>query len=211
MHRQKTQQIDIFNSKSQFGKRAVHGGSQRPSDRKYKRPLSTKDFTHLILRSSRAKGAQSLRSARNLKAIERIILRQAKLSRVNLDRFSINSNHLHLLISFKRREFYFKFVRAISGLIARQVLQTERGLAMKESQSKTKREMRIDNNNSAGAQSLPGFWDARPFTRIVKWGKAYFTLARYILRNELEALGFIKYQRGPRMDFFLRQGYFSTA
>lgn len=201
MARQRSQQIDFFNSKSQFGKRAVHGGSERPSDRKYKRPLSTKDHTHLILRSSKSKGTQSFRSAKNLKKIEEILQKQARLAHVQLDRFSINSNHLHLLILFKRREFYFRFVRAISGLIARQILGVERGTARQY----------LSPEQRENKKLMTGFWDARPFTRIVKWGKAYFTLARYILRNELEAIGFIKYQRGPKMDFFLREGYFSSG
>ena len=216
-----TRQIEIFNSKSQFGKRAVHGGSERASDRKYKRPLSTKDFLHVVLRSSKAKGSHSFRNPKNLKKIETILRNQAKLSRITLDRFSINSNHLHLLISFKRREFYFQFVRAVSGLIARLVLRSERGPAF-DSLSKTKSSELTKSARKTAAsdrstetqeitKTVAGFWDARPFSRIVKWGKSYFTLARYILRNELEALGFIKYQRGPRMDFFLRQGYFASS
>ena len=59
------------------------------------------------------------------------------------------------------------FLRAISGIIARTVLGAQRG------EPKGKK-----------------FWDARPFTRIVAWGKAYTAACRYLIKNQLEAVGF---------------------
>ena len=38
------------------------------------------------------------------------------------------------------------------------------------------------------------FWDARPFTRIVEWGRDFKNFGFYILQNTLEATGFMPYQ-----------------
>ena len=59
----------------------------------------------------------------------------------------------------------------MSGLIARVILKAEKG--HKSSQT---------------------FWDARPFTRVAAWGKAYDQLKSYLRLNTLEALGFFPYQ-----------------
>lgn len=35
------------------------------------------------------------------------------------------------------------------------------------------------------------FWDAMAYTRIVTWGRELIALKRYLLRNDLEAVGFL--------------------
>lgn len=81
-------------------------------------------------------------------------------------------NHLHMVILPRTREAYIFFVRSISGLVARLVLKIKRGSAR-------------------GLQ----FWDKRPYTRLVEWGKDFRGVCNYLMQNTLEALGFIPYQR----------------
>lgn len=38
------------------------------------------------------------------------------------------------------------------------------------------------------------FWDALLYTRLVCWGRELLALKRYLLRNDLEAVGFIQNQ-----------------
>ena len=64
-----------------------------------------------------------------------------------------------------------RFLRAVSGLIARFIMKAERGKA-------------------CGIK----FWDARPFTRIVIWGKAFKAAKEYVELNFLEAMGFVAYR-----------------
>ena len=75
-----------------------------------------------------------------------------------------------LKLSF--RDSFKGFIRSISGIIARMVLGAQRGKA-----------------------KLKGFWDARPFTRIVSWGKEFRKVKNYILKNVWESWGVIDYTK----------------
>jgi REP element-mobilizing transposase RayT len=68
-------------------------------------------------------------------------------------------NHLHLLIQAPSREHLSNFLRALTGRIAQLV------------------------------DGAKGFWDARPFSRIVGWGRDFKNVARYICINATEATG----------------------
>lgn len=144
------------------------GGHIYAGNAKSKRPFLSNMALHLVLRSTHAKGQRSMLRDYNRNKIKWLIRNQALRFGVKLYRFSNNGNHLHLLVkpSQNRKEFQ-AFLRVISGVIARHVLKAERGKA----------------------KGLK-FWDARPFSRIVAWGKAFDRCALYIEKNILEALGF---------------------
>lgn len=158
--------LENFKMKSQkhFG-----GAYLKNSNPKEKRPISTKKAMHLVLRSSMAKGPLSL--LRNNKKVSNILYKQAKACGVKIYRFANAGNHLHLIILPSTRVTFMKFIRSVSGLIARFILKAERG----------------------AAKSMQ-FWDKRPFTRILEWGKDFKVSSEYLLQNTLEALGFIPYQ-----------------
>jgi hypothetical protein len=69
------------------------------------------------------------------------------------------------------RKAFNRFIRAITGIIARITLGVERG-------------------NPLGEK----IWDARPFTRILEWGRDFTRASHYLLQNTLEAIGFISYR-----------------
>ncbi len=75
-----------------------------------------------------------------------------------------------------------RFIKSVTGLIARFVNKAERGKAKNQNESKT------------STDSKPKFWDARPFSRIVYFGKDFKKVKSYFFRNTLEALGWVQYQ-----------------
>jgi hypothetical protein len=90
---------------------------------------------------------------------------------VKVYRFSNSGNHLHFIVLPSSREAFKTYIKAVTGIIARLTLGAERG----------------------SAKGLR-FWDAKPYTRILEWGRDFKTACRYVLQNTLEALGFIPYQ-----------------
>ena len=58
----------------------------------------------------------------------------------------------------------------------------------------------LKNNSSLGGEgSQKGkgqkFFDFRPFTRILNWGKDFQACAKYLLQNILETTGFTSYKK----------------
>jgi REP element-mobilizing transposase RayT len=158
--------FEILNKKSMkyFG-----GAFLKNSNPKEKRPISTKKTMHLVVRSTMAKGSMSL--LRNNKKVSEIVYKQAKFCGVKIYKFANAGNHLHLIILPSSRTAFMRFIRSMTGLIARYILKAQKG----------------------SAKSVQ-FWDKRPFTRILEWGKDFKITSDYLLQNTLEAYGFIPYQ-----------------
>lgn len=183
--------------------------------RKSRRPLTSKDAIHFVLRSPWAMGRDSFLAKRNKRDIEYFIARFAKKFGVRIYQQSINSNHIHLLLRITNRALYRAFIKAVSGKIAHHVmgyqsfdlfLESRRQLREKKfvedlksnnpkpgdgpktPESETKK---LDANTRKDAKN--GFWQQRPFSRIVNWGKDFKTCTAYLRQNVLEALGFIPY------------------
>jgi REP element-mobilizing transposase RayT len=92
-------------------------------------------------------------------ALAKLIESQASRHLVKVFAAANAGNHLHLLIQAPSREHLSNFLRALTGRIAQLVNATK------------------------------GFWDARPFSRIVSWGRDFKNVARYICLNATEAVG----------------------
>ena len=157
----------------------LFGGSYLKSNPKIKRPLSTRKSAHLVLRSLLAKGPMSL--LRFEREIRELVYKQGKKHGVKIYSFANAGNHLHFVILPSSRRAFNAFIRAISGVIARLVLGAERG----------------------SAKNIQ-FWEKRPFTRIVEWGREYTRVCGYLLQNTLEATGFIPYR--PRKTRYIGSG-----
>lgn len=148
----------------------LFGGSLLKGNPKQARPLSTKHAIHLVLKSHRAYGQNSLLHERNCERVSRIVHHQAKQRSIRIYHFVNVGNHLHVVIRIQsksivcgKQEFH-SFIRAISGLIARQVLKAER-------------------NSAKNVQ----FWVARPFSRLITWGRDYNFVTRYMGKNRSQA------------------------
>ncbi len=163
------------NSQHSFFKNKISrnfGGSVLKSNPKSARPLSTKESIHLVLKSQYAVGNKSMLQTENVKAIESIVHRQAKSCGIKVYHYVNVGNHIHLVIKLSRHHLYAKFIRAVTGLIARHVMKKERGLTPTEPGKYLKKE---------------NFWMARPFSRIISWGKDFLTVTRYMRKNKTQA------------------------
>ncbi|MGE3974174.1 MAG: transposase [Bdellovibrionales bacterium] len=146
------------------------GGSLFTGNAREKRPFSRKCLTHVVMRSRHAVGSWSMLQPKNKKYIDSKVRYFAKKFYVNLKRFENVGNHLHIVIQAPTREAQANFLRTISALISRQVMGAHKG-------SPTK---------------IQKFWDAKPFTKLVKWAVQYPRLMKYMAYNSLEAIGFSK-------------------
>ena len=136
------------------------------------RPILSSKALHLVLRSSLAKGRFALNHPQLEAKVWEIIQKHAQKNGLRIYEYANAGNHLHLLIRAKRRDDYCRFIRSVTGLIARAVKGCQRGKPLKGR-----------------------FWDARPFTRIVGFaGHEFKKVKLYLARNRCEALGFVEYQ-----------------
>jgi REP element-mobilizing transposase RayT len=178
-----------------FGKLDVKefGGTLVKGNPREKRPLSLKRPVHVVLKSSIAKGEMSFLKRGRAKQIESLVRRIAKQKGVKVYRYANAGNHLHLLVLPRSRESFNAYIRALSGLIARITLGVERGKA-KASDCERTFQLNGVRKKSARGGRVASFWDARPYTRIVEWGRDFRSVCSYVVQNTLEAIGFIPYQ-----------------
>lgn len=182
------------------------GGQLLQGRRKDRRPLSTRDPIHIVMRSTWAKGATSFRQSRNQKGIDRLIHATANRYRVRVYQKAISHNHLHLVVQVRHVKLYKAFIRVLSGRIATLVMQ---GRSFNEF-------LHDDANTTRSTENLPQgetdlaepqgkgqkFWQFRPFSRVLHWGRDFKICCQYVMQNTLEALGFIRYT--PRKDRYAK-------
>ena len=149
-----------LNKKKQFG-----GFTEGKGNPKRARPFDKKQAIHCVIKSSRAVGAHSFIFFE--RKILRLVSRQAKAFGVRVYNAANGGNHIHLLLKAHTRRQFLSFLRAVTGLLARMVLGAERGHASK-----------VDK-----------FFDARPFTRIVAFGRDFLGVKSYLFLNCLERIG----------------------
>ncbi len=119
---------------------------------------------HIVMRSENANGTRSL--IRLNDKIEQILQVQAAKHHIKIYAAANAGNHLHLLIQAPSREQLSAFLKGFTGRVAQ--------LAMG-----TKTEKARDAFDSR-------FWDSRPWTRLVSWGKEFRNVLKYIGINTNE-------------------------
>lgn len=174
--KKKGSQLSFFNRKIP----RFFGGALLKGNAKVRRPLSAKESIHLVLKSGQALGKNSMLQKRNVDKINQIVRAHAKKCHVKIYHFVNVGNHLHLVIKLNDLQLYSKFIRSISGLIARHVLKKERG-------PEQAKDITVRSSNPANESS---FWVARPFTRLIAWGKDYKLVAQYMEKNHHQAKRF---------------------
>jgi REP element-mobilizing transposase RayT len=161
--------------------RVTHGGDTRRGRRKITRPFSPRLSTHLVLRSSKARGAWSLRHRANRAPLERLIYTRAAAAGVKVYRLANVGNHLHLLVKAPTREAFQSFLRTLAGLSARLVTGARKGLAQGK------------------------FWDAPAYSRVIPGG-GFPAVSAYFDKNAFDAIGFkgaqVKLYRGSYVVYF---------
>ena len=148
-------------------KQMFFGGSLlRRSHAKEARPLHTQLPIHLIFRSSQARGQFSLRTLRNQRQIQAILKSEAQRFGIHILDFSNNFNHLHLLLKSSNRRMILNFIRSFAGRVAMSV-----------------------TGGRKGHQLSQGFWDQRPFSRVIVGYRGLSIAKDYVALNQMEALG----------------------
>lgn len=145
-----------------------------PGSRKRIRPFHRKQALHVTLRSSQAKGTWSFLKHDNYFLILDLLESLKRNFEITIEKQSINSNHLHLLLRAKTKEDLSGFLRALSGLIVRRITGAEKG-------------NKLDLERQTGKQRK--FWDHRPFSRIVVFGQDFANVVKYIAMNINESIG----------------------
>lgn len=130
------------------------------------RPLDTKNTMHLVLRSSKAKGAWSFR--RHKAKINKIIDKFSHKYGVRIIMGANVGNHIHLQIKLANRFTYKPFIRALTASIMMAVTGASRW-----------------KPNACEGK----FWDYRPFTRVVTGLRAFLALRDYVEINQMEGAG----------------------
>jgi REP element-mobilizing transposase RayT len=164
MKKKRVQSQLKFPSFKEFTK-LEHGGAPSLGKRKTARPLAVKRPLHLVLRSSKATGKHSLLHPSHHTLVQSLIWKYAAKNQIKIYRFANAGNHLHLLIQAKTKVGFRRFLRTISGLIARAV------------------------TGATKANAQGKFWDHLAFTRVVSWGKDFKNACDYVIQNVMESCG----------------------
>jgi REP element-mobilizing transposase RayT len=182
----KPKQLNLFKADLRF-----FGGALLKGKRKALRPLSSKDPIHVVLKSQFASEKTSFLKHHNKRPIESIVRTMAIRFHIKVYSIAIQSNHIHIIIKIPHRIQYKAFIKAASSKIALHVMQAK---SFKEFLER-----------GDGPKFSKTFWEFRPFTRVLHWGKDLKRCMNYLKQNILEAVGFIEYK--PRTNYYSRWLY----
>ena len=159
-------------------KGTAHGGDHTKGRRKTRRPFDPKQALHVVLRSSKARGEFSMLRPLHCNHIRNLVDRLKTRWGVSVYRYANVGNHLHLLIRTRSRESWQGFIRELAGGIAMIVTGARKGAAL--TRAKT---------TSVAESAKRAFWDHLVFTRIVRFGRDFNNVARYVATNLWEGFG----------------------
>ena len=158
--------------------------------RKFKRAASYKHPMHIVLKSRLARGPWSLLHKKHHQWVRGLILKKARLRKIKIEKLVNGGHHLHIVLRLtrKNRDDLGHFLRTISALIARRMMGTEKGRPGRRAWRSRKADKSLKGI---------GFWDARPFSRILDKveRETHFTIKK-IADGLAPAIGFdlkIKY------------------
>ncbi len=106
-------------------KRHTHGGIKFKRRRKNRRPLVPGRVTHLVFKSSKAKGSLSLYAHKRV--VNQLLRQRAKKYFVEILDFVNMGNHLHLKVRFQDTERFQNFLRTFAALVARRITRARKG------------------------------------------------------------------------------------
>jgi REP element-mobilizing transposase RayT len=151
-------QTELFKT----SKRTWHGGTRSKGYRKEARPLSTKKWHHLVLKSNKAQGKWSFLAKHNKLVVTRVLRSQARKWGVEIKEWVNMGNHLHLKLRFQTRSHFQNFLRTVAALISRQITGAKKG------------------------NKLGRFWDGLAFTQVITSNYQELYLRRYFKANLYE-------------------------
>ncbi len=145
---------------SGFKKSTAFGGSLlKDKKNRTARPLSCSEHMHMILKSSHMNGEASLFKKENRDLFIGLLKTLSEKYHIKIIEYELVGNHIHILFKIACGALYRKFIRCLTGQFAKKMIQRH-GLKVKR------------------------FFDERPFTRVVKFGRDLIRVTTYI-RNQL--------------------------
>jgi REP element-mobilizing transposase RayT len=160
----KSRQISLFtNETKKRYSRTAHGGAETRGKRKLERPLSTKGWVHLVLKSDKARGQYGFLLPKNHLIVHQIVQLKANKFGVRIAKIANVGNHIHLKIRITSRASFQKFLKSVTALIARKVTGARKG------------------------KPFGRFWQGLAFTRVLKSRCEEWNLDRYINSNRQQA------------------------
>ncbi len=160
----KSKQLSLFENSLEgrrYG-RTEYGGARAKGFRKLERPLSTKKWIHLVLKSDKAVGSLSFLNLKNKATVENLIKSKAKKFGVLIAELVNVGNHFHLKVKITSRESFGQYLRSVTSLIARTVTGAKRG------------------------KRFGRFWQGLAYTRILKTALEELRLRVYFNANRIE-------------------------
>lgn len=206
----RARQLEIFKKPA-----LEYGGGLERGRRKTFRPLDTKRPVHVVLRSSRARGAWSLLSPAHSKSVSSIVYKFAGRFGVRIMSFENVGNHVHLLVRARRRGDFQSFMRTVPAQIATRVTGARKGNALKPPRVREENErgpagtaLRVEpGETSRSGEPKRKFWDSLAYSRVVNWGRDLLGLRHYFTKNAFEGEGIeLPTTDGTVRRFFIRNG-----
>lgn len=157
-------QQTLFSKQSlRYLKRYTHGGSSYKRRRKTKRPLIPGAVTHIVFKSSKARGRWCF--LRNQRVVRALLEERTRKFFVEVVEWVNMGNHLHLKVRFKDAESFQNFLRTFPAMLARKITGARRG-----------RKLRCK------------FWDGIAFTRVLTSKLEELGLKGYFQANREQRL-----------------------
>lgn len=122
-------------------KAASHGGVSLKKRRKIARPLIPGCVTHVVFKSSKAKGKLSFYTHKH--TVSKLLKEKSKKFFIEILDWVNMGNHLHLKVRFKDKKRFGQFLKSFAAMLARSITQAKKG-------------------NPFGK-----FWDGLVFTRVL--------------------------------------------
>lgn len=141
-------------------KKLSHGGVAKRSKRKVARPLVPGKVTHVVFKSSKAKG--NLSFYKNKLLVKHVLKERSNKYFVEILDFVNMGNHLHLKARFKNLANFRNFLRTFSALLARKITKARKGFKFGK------------------------FWDDLVFTRVLTSAFEILGLKTYFAANRIE-------------------------
>ncbi len=176
---QRRSKQQAFDQRFTTDERAFGGTLLKDKANRGARPIAVKKPMHMVLRSTQAVGKQSFLSPRKVKRVEAIIRKFALKNGVKIYQIGNAGNHLHILLQVGNRYLWNGFIRGLTSALAYAVTATEKGNSTNETAAKVSK------------HPAKRFWDFRPFTRVVEWGRDFLLQKDYAMLNTLEGMGIL--------------------
>lgn len=146
------------------------GGSSFKKRRKIKRPLIPGLITHVVFKSSKAKGELSFYKHKQL--VTKLLKQKSQKFFIEILEWVNMGNHLHLKVKFKDRKKMGQFLKSFAGTLARMITGAKKG-------------------NSFGR-----FWDGLVYTRVLTSALEVIGLKGYFQANHKQReLGYQERER----------------